>query len=178
MKTKDIINISLFTTLLAVCAWISIPTTIPFTMQTFAVFLAMLVLGGKKGTIVIFIYILLGVIGVPVFSGGTAGPGILLGATGGYMIGWIFLGMIVYASERLLIKRMKKAEIISLLVGLLICYFFGTFWFVGIYMGGNTDIGFWSVFSVCVLPFVVPDLVKLTAAYTVSKRLRRILLRS
>ena len=94
MKTKDIVSISLMTTLLAVCAWIYIPTTIPFTMQTFAVFLAMLVLGGKKGTIVIFIYLLLGFVGVPVFSGGTAGPAILFGPTGGYMTGWIFLGFL------------------------------------------------------------------------------------
>ena len=71
MKTKDIVNISLFTTLLAVCSWICIPTVVPFTMQTFAVFLAMLVLGGKKGTIVIGIYMILGMIGIPVFSRGT-----------------------------------------------------------------------------------------------------------
>ena len=68
MKIKDIINISLFVTLLAVCAWICIPTVVPFTMQTFAVFLAMIVLGGKKGTVVVGIYLLLGAIGIPVFS--------------------------------------------------------------------------------------------------------------
>ena len=94
MKTKDIVNIALFTTLLAVCAWICIPTAVPFTMQTFAVFLAVQVLGGKKGTIVIGVYMLLGIMGVPVFSGGTAGIGSVMGPTGGYMIGWIFLSII------------------------------------------------------------------------------------
>jgi len=111
MSTKDIVNISLFVTLLSVCAWICIPTAVPFTMQTFAVFLAMLVLGGKKGTIVIGVYLILGIIGVPVFSRGTAGLGILLGNTGGYMFGWIFIGLIMAATERIVDKiAIKKKE--------------------------------------------------------------------
>lgn len=181
MKTKDIVNISLFTTLLAVCAWIYIPTTIPFTMQTFAVFLAVLVLGGRKSIIVILIYLLLGLIGVPVFSGGTAGPGVVLGATGGYMIGWLFLGMIVYMVEKLLASnedsgKMTKftyIQIASIITGLLICYVFGTFWFVNVYVADSTNTGFGTAFSICVLPFIIPDLLKLVLAYTVSRRVRK-----
>lgn len=173
MKTKDIVYISFFTTLLAVCAWIYIPTTIPFTMQTFAVFLAMFVLGGRKGIVVVFIYLLLGIIGVPVFSGGTAGPGILLGVTGGYMVGWIFLGIVVCAGERLSTRYTNKIEVIALLSGLLFCYLFGTLWFIHIYAGGSENTGFWPAFSVCVLPFVVPDLIKLVLAYTVSRRMKK-----
>ena len=184
MKTKDIVNISLFTTLLAVCAWIYIPTTIPFTMQTFAVFLAMLMLGGRKGTIVILIYLLLGLIGVPVFSGGTAGPGILLGATGGYMIGWIFLGIITEAAEKIILRNMNETkgakktkkvcmQITALIAGLLICYLFGTLWFVKVYAGQSMDTGFAAAFSICVLPFIIPDLVKLALAYTVSRRMKK-----
>ena len=177
MKTKDIVNISLFTTLLAVCAWIYIPTTIPFTMQTFAVFLAMLMLGGRKGTIVILIYLLLGLIGVPVFSGGTAGPGILLGATGGYMIGWIFLGIIVRLTEKFITRNMSETkvcmQITALIVGLLICYLFGTLWFVKVYANQSMNTGFVAAFSVCVLPFIIPDLAKLALAYTVSRRMKK-----
>ena len=172
MKTKDIVSISLFTTLLAVCAWIYIPMTIPFTMQTFAVFLAMLVLGGKKGTIVIFIYLLSGFLGVPVFSGGTAGPVVLLGPTGGYMIGWIFLGLLFWGTEKLTFQR-KKLEILVLVIGLLICYLVGTFWFVNIYANEGTSAAYGAAFSACVLPFVIPDLVKLALAYTVSKRIKK-----
>ena len=175
MKTKDIVSISLFTTLLAVCAWISIPMTIPFTMQTFAVFLAMLVLGGKKGTIVIFIYLLLGFIGFPVFSGGTAGPAILLGPTGGYMLGWILLGLMTYITEQIITRRDKSIgmQIVALFTGLLICYIFGTFWFVNIYAAGSEDAGLWTAFSVCVFPFIIPDLAKLALAYTVSKKIKK-----
>lgn len=174
MKTNDIVNISLFTTLLAVCAWIYIPTTIPFTMQTFAVFIAVLVLGGKKGMVVIFIYILSGAAGIPVFSGGTAGIGILSGPTGGYMIGWFFLCLIVWISEKMSGNR-KCIEVSAMLIGLFACYIFGTFWFMNIYVRESTDAGFWTAFSVCVLPFIVPDLVKLALAYTVSKRIKRIM---
>ena len=175
MKTKDIVSISLFTTLLAVCAWIYIPMTIPFTMQTFAVFLAMFVLGGKKGTIVIFIYLITGLIGVPVFSGGTAGPAILLGPTGGYMIGWLFLGIICHWYEKVTDKFDKKPEIklqiLLLLAGMLVCYSFGTFWFTNIYTKESSS--FLAAFSVCVLPFIIPDVVKLALAYTVSKRIKK-----
>lgn len=175
MKTKDIVSISLFTTLLAVCAWIYIPMTIPFTMQTFAVFLAMFVLGGKKGTIVIFIYLITGLIGVPVFSGGTAGPAILFGPTGGYMIGWIFLGMIYYWYEKVVDKFVKKPErkiqILVLLAGMMVCYIFGTLWFINIYAKDSSD--FIAAFSICVFPFIIPDAVKLALAYTVSKRIKK-----
>lgn len=181
MKTKDIVNISLFTTLLAVCAWIYIPTTIPFTMQTFAVFLAVFVLGGRKSIIVIFIYLLLGLVGVPVFSGGTAGPGVLLGATGGYMIGWIALGLISYIGERFLInltgktetKRGQYIQIATIITGLFICYLFGTFWFVNVYTGQSAGTGYQTAFSICVLPFIIPDFVKLTLAYIVNKRIKK-----
>lgn len=171
MKTKDIVSIALFVTLLAMCAWIYIPMTIPFTMQTFAVFLAMLVLGGKKGTIVILIYLLSGLIGLPVFSGGAAGPAVLFGPTGGYMTGWIFMGLIYYAGEHFTSKFVKKPHILSLVAGLFICYFFGTFWFMNIYTKGSTD--FPAAFSVCVFPFIIPDFVKLALAYTVSKRIKK-----
>lgn len=190
MKTKDIVNISMFATLLAVCAWICIPTVVPFTMQTFAVFLAMLVLGGKKGTIVICIYLFLGIIGVPVFSRGTAGIGVLFGGTGGYMIGWIFIGMVMCAAERLvtyqvrkkmnsdsdigiLMKNKKWFQIAGLLVGLIICYLFGTCWFMHVYTKNAEPIGFASALGMCVIPFVIPDLIKMSLAFIVSKKIRK-----
>ncbi|MEI3229118.1 MAG: biotin transporter BioY [Lachnospiraceae bacterium] len=91
-KTRDMVYIAIFAVLIAICSWISIPTTVPFTLQTFAVFLAVGVLGGKRGTLSILIYLLLGAIGVPVFAGFTGGIGIVLGTTGGYIIGFLFSG--------------------------------------------------------------------------------------
>ena len=78
IRTYDMAYIAVFTVLIAICSWISIPTAIPFTLQTFAVFLSVSVLGGKRGTMAVLLYVLLGAIGLPVFSGFTGGIGILL----------------------------------------------------------------------------------------------------
>lgn len=170
-KTNDMVLISLFAVLMAICAWISIPTVIPFTMQTFAVFLSVSVLGGKKGTLSICIYLLLGIIGIPVFAGGTAGLGILLGNTGGYMIGWIFSGLIMWAMEKLPGKK-TWALALAMLLGLLVCYAFGTLWFMFFYAKNTGAIGLWTALGWCVFPFIIPDLCKLGLAYIISKRIR------
>ena len=78
-KTLDMAYIALFTVLIAVCAWISIPTLVPFTLQTFGIFLATAVLGGKRGSLAVAVYLLLGAVGVPVFANFTGGLGMLLG---------------------------------------------------------------------------------------------------
>ena len=78
-KTKDIVFIALFAVLIVVCSWISIPSVVPFTMQTFAVYLTLNYLGAKRGTVSIFIYLCLGLIGVPVFSNFNSRIGALLG---------------------------------------------------------------------------------------------------
>ena len=96
MKTKDMALIGLFAALLAICSWISIPTTIPFTLQTMGVFLAVGLLGGKRGTISILLYLLIGAVGVPVFSGFKGGIGALAGPTGGYLIGFVGTALIMW----------------------------------------------------------------------------------
>lgn len=78
-KIVAMVQIALFAAIIAVCSWIQIPMTVPFTMQTFAVFCALATLGGKGGTISVLIYIVLGAVGVPVFAGFTGGVGILFG---------------------------------------------------------------------------------------------------
>ena len=78
-KIVAMVQIALFAAIIAVCSWIQIPMTVPFTMQTFAVFCALATLGGKGGTISILIYIVLGAVGVPIFAGFTGGIGILCG---------------------------------------------------------------------------------------------------
>ena len=88
MKTIDLAYMALGAVIIAVCSWISIPTVVPFTLQTFAVFSVLGLLGGKRGTISVLIYILLGAVGVPVFAGFSGGFGVILGPTGGYIIGF------------------------------------------------------------------------------------------
>lgn len=169
-RTKDLTLIALFAAILAICSWISIPTTIPFTMQTFGVFLTISILGSKRGIIAICIYLLLGIIGIPVYANGTSGIGILLGPTGGYMISWIFFGLILWGMELLFGKKLWVLTI-SLLLGLILCYGLGTVWFVVFYASGTGTVGFWGAFSCCVLPFILPDLVKLVFALIVQKKL-------
>ena len=89
--------ISLAAVLIAVCAWIVVPAAVPFTMQTFAVYLILDLLGAKRGAVCLVVYLAMGCIGLPVFSGGSSGFGILLGNTGGYMIGWLMSAAISFA---------------------------------------------------------------------------------
>ena len=96
LRTTDIAYIGLFVAAMAICSWISIPLVVPVTLQTFAVFLAVGLLGGKRGTIAVCAYIFLGAIGVPVFAGFGGGPGALLGQSGGYIIGFIFTALIMW----------------------------------------------------------------------------------
>ena len=91
MTTKRMTRIALCAALLAPCAWLSIPTQPPFTMQTFGVFLTLLLLGARDGAIAIALYILLGAMGAPVFSGFNGGMGALLGPTGGYIVGFLLI---------------------------------------------------------------------------------------
>ena len=86
-KTIELAYIAMFAALTAVCSWIAIPTTVPFTMQTFAVFITMLMLGGRRGFFAVLTYVLLGAAGVPVFAEFTGGLGVLFGMTGGYILG-------------------------------------------------------------------------------------------
>ena len=172
-KTRDTVFIALFSVLIAVCAWISIPTAVPFTMQTFGVFFALNFLGGKKGIFSVVIYLLMGIIGVPVFANGTAGLGILMGTTGGYMIGWIFSGLAMWLFQTLL-GRKKWAQFISMLVGLLVCYGIGTAWFLVVYAQTTGAVGLWAALCWCVFPFILPDLVKLGMVLWLTQRLNKI----
>ena len=131
-RTYDMAYIAIFAVLIAICSWISIPMTVPFTLQTFGVFMAVGVLGGKRGSLAVLVYILLGAIGVPVFAGFSGGFGILLNNTGGYIIGFLFSALAMWAIESLWGKK-PVVQIISMVVGLLVCYAMGTIWFMVVY---------------------------------------------
>ena len=174
MKTLDLVYIAVGAALIAICSWISIPMTVPFTLQTFAVFLVLLLLGGTRGTIATVVYILMGAIGIPVFAGFTGGMGIILGNTGGYIIGFIFIGLIYSMLTKLLGKK-AEIEIAALLIGLMICYAFGTVWFMYVYMKDAGAVGLVTVLTWCVFPFIIPDLVKMLIAFVIAKRIRPVI---
>ena len=164
------VYIALFAVLMAVCSWISIPAAVPFTMQTFGVFLAVAVLGGKRGTLAILVYLLLGAVGAPVFAGFSGGISALVGSTGGYIIGFLFLALVMWLMERLLGKKTWVLAV-SMVLGLVVCYAFGTAWFMVVYARNSGPIGLATALGWCVIPYIVPDLVKIALALLLQKLL-------
>lgn len=172
MKTLDMAYIGLFAVVIAICSWISIPTVVPFTLQTFAVFLAVAVLGGKRGALSVIVYVLLGAVGLPVFSGFKGGIGVLLNTTGGYIIGFIFSALLMWAFEKAFGKK-AWAVILSMILALALCYAFGTIWFMIVYANNVGAVGLSAVLGWCVIPFVIPDLIKIALAFILSIRISR-----
>lgn len=170
--TYDIAYIGVFAVLITICSWISIPTAIPFSLQTFAVFLAVAVLGGRRGTLSVVVYVLLGAAGVPVFAEFTGGIGIILRNTGGYIIGFIFSALVMWMMESVFGRKLW-VQIISMVLGLLACYAVGTAWFMFIYMRDTGAIGLSTVLGWCVVPFIIPDAIKIALAITLSNTLRK-----
>ncbi|MGN1061655.1 MAG: biotin transporter BioY [Candidatus Scatosoma sp.] len=190
---KRLARIALFTALTAVCAQISIPLPggVPITLQTLAVMLAAIVLR-FDGVIAVAAYIVLGLVGVPVFSkfGATAS---LVSPTGGYIVGFLPMAALMAAvcefadrkkraAERLADaqnnadeksrKEQKRREarrtiivsFIAAVLGTLVCYVFGTAWFIELYSLKGTEKTVSAVLSACVLPFIAPDLLKIALA--------------
>lgn len=171
-KTYDMAYIAVFTVLIAICSWISIPMAVPFTLQTFAIFLSVLILGGKRGTLAVVIYVLLGAIGVPVFAGFCGGLGVLMRNTGGYIIGFIFSALVMWLMESLLGRKIW-VQAVSMVLGLLVCYALGTVWFMFVYMRTTGAVGLATVLGWCVLPFIIPDIVKIVLALSLGNSLRK-----
>ena len=158
--------------LICVCSWITIPFTIPFTMQTFAVFFAVLFLGGKNGIAAIALYLLMGMIGLPVFSGFRGGIGHLLGPTGGYIVGFLFTG-IFYLMLEPFQKKSRFIRWVALAGGLVLCYLAGTLWFIIVTGSNGAAYTFWSALSLCVLPYIIPDCAKMILAVYLSDRVKK-----
>ena len=172
ITTRDMTYIGLFAVVIAVCSWLSIPATVPFTLQTFAVFAAVGILGGKRGTLAVLVYLLLGAVGVPVFAGFSGGVGVLFGSTGGYIAGFLLSALVMWLMEKTL-GRKTWVLALSMVIGLIVCYFFGTLWFKFIYARETGPIGIMTALGWCVIPYIIPDLLKIALALVLSKRLRK-----
>ena len=171
-KTYDMAYIAIFAVLMAICSWISIPMAVPFTLQTFGVFMAVGVLGGKRGSLAVLTYILLGAIGVPVFAGFSGGIGVILNTTGGYIVGFLCSALVMWGMEALL-GRKPVIQIISMVLGLIVCYALGTAWFMVVYARNTGAVGLGTVLGWCVIPFIIPDLVKIALAFVLSRKIRK-----
>ena len=163
------IRCALFAALLTLCGWISIPVgDIAVTLQTFGVFLTLGLLGGRWGTAAVGVYLVMGAAGLPVFSGFQGGLGVLLGASGGYLWGFLLIGLAYWLITFLFRGR---GGLWGCIFGLLLCYTAGTLWFCLMYLEGN-GLSVGAVLAKCVLPYLLPDGIKLWLARLLTKRMR------
>ncbi len=164
-NTLTIVLVALFAAILSICAPIGINlpfTEIPISLATFAVYMCGAVLGPVLGTASVVIYLLLGMVGVPVFAGYTAGVQKLAGPTGGYLIGYIFIALSTGIAVRVLPKKYLGYPI-GMVVGTILCYALGTVWFM--LQSGSSLVG---SLSLCVYPFIPGDIIKIIAAIALA----------
>ena len=174
-KAKNISLIALFSAIIVICSFFTVPSIVPFTLQTFAIFLCLNILGAKKGIISILIYIFLGVIGLPVFSGFNGGIGALLNVTGGYIIGFIFSALTYWLITSMFNKKPRKIiNLIASFMGLIVCYIFGTLWYILLFIKNGDTISFTGALTICVLPFIIPDVLKILLSVTISEKIKKI----
>ena len=176
-SARDLSYTALSVALLAVCSWISVPTAIPFTLQTFAVCLIAALLGIRRGLWAVAGYIVLGAAGVPVFSGFRGGPGVLMGVTGGYIAGFLFTVLVIGLAVE---KSGRKLPVLlaSMALGVLLCYAFGTAWFLLVYSRGTGPVSLGTALAWCVVPYLIPDGIKITLAALLARRLHPLIFRA
>ena len=172
-KAYSMTSIALMAAVICVVGPFTLPIgPVPITLAPLAILLSVYILGTKKGTIALLIYLLIGAVGVPVFSGFTGGVGKLAGPTGGYLIGYIFFALIAgWFIHRFYDKVV--IQFLGMVLALAVLYAFGTAWLA--YSAGMT---FGAALAVGVLPFIVFDLIKIVIAIVLGRAVRNRLLRS
>ena len=174
MKTKlsvpQLTVIGVMAAVICILAPFSIPIgVVPISFTNLAVYIAIYVLGSRKGTISYLIYLLIGLVGVPVFSGFTSGPGKLFGPTGGYLIGFAFMALI----SGIFIDRFSNKMylcFVGMVLGTAVCYLLGTIWLA--YQAG---LSFQSALAAGVVPFIPGDLIKIVIATIIGPQMRKAL---
>ena len=168
IRTKQMVLIALMTAVTCVLGPLSIPlpfSPVPISLTNFAIFLAIFVLGMKSGTISFIIYLLLGAVGVPVFSSFRGGFQVLAGPTGGYLIGFIFLALIMgFALDHF--DRKLVPTIIGMIIGMAVCYAFGTVWLAKL-----LSLSFKEGLIMGVIPYLAGDAAKIIIAAIVGPKL-------
>jgi biotin transport system substrate-specific component len=169
---RELAMIGMLTAVLSVLSILQIPmpSGVPITLQTFAVALCGYLLGRKKGTLCVVLYLLLGIIGVPVFTGMTAGLARIFGFTGGFLYGFLFLAFFCGQGIR---SHHKISAILFGLVGLLICHLLGSFHYSII-----ADMDFLPAFALVSLPYLLKDILSVIGAYIAAMILRKSLRRA
>lgn len=165
MKIRPMTRCAVFAAAMTVCSWLAIPLgELAVSLQTFALFLTLGLLGGGQAAVVCLVYLSLGALGLPVFTGFQGGLGHLLGPTGGYLWGFLVAALIFWAVEKW-VPRLP-----ALALALLGCYACGTVWYAWVYAEGSL----WAVLLKCVVPYLLPDGLKLTLAWLLIPRLKAV----
>lgn len=171
-KTFDLVICALFAALSGILSQTMIPIgTVPINLTHISIFVAAGLLGAKRGFISQFIFVLLGAIGMPVFSGLSGGAGVLVGPTGGFIFGYLACVLVT----GLIIDRFGKSVkilFLSMLVGIIVTYVFGISWFVY-----NTKLDLAKSLSICVFPFLPGDFLKIVVSTILVNRLYPLLKR-
>lgn len=173
-KIKNMVVCALFAAVICVLAPLSVPIgAVPISLGVFAVALAAAVLGWKRGTVAAALYIIIGAVGLPVFSSYRAGVSVLVGVTGGYIWSYVFMALLIgagadFKTEK---KAVKAAALASGMVSaLLVCYALGTAQFM-IVTGQSLS----YALGVCVVPFIPFDAAKLAVAGVLGTAVREAL---
>ena len=178
----DLVLIAISAALITVCSWISIPLgPVPFTLQTMAILAVMLTCGGRRGPISILVYLVMGACGIPVFAGFKGGVTSIIGPTGGFLVGFLIAGLIYWLLEKLIFKKLMTSTVKTWIFGAInsvifevVLYIVGVIWFMTVYAAKTGPIGLGAVMTMCVIPFIIPDIVKLIAAVIIGERARKL----
>lgn len=174
LSLRDMMLVSMFTAILAVLAYVAVPlpfSPVPVTGQTFGVMLIGLLLGKKRGVMSLVLLLLLGAVGVPVFSGGRAGLAVLVGPTGGYLFGWI-LSVVVIDAVKSKIQGFKGSVIAAFVGGVVVTYLIGVPW-----LAASTGMTLSAAVAAGALPFLPGDLFKVIIAALTAARMPKQLMR-
>lgn len=173
-RTRKLTLIGLMTALLCILGPLTAPipiSPVPISLMNFAISLAVYLLEIKGGTICLLVYLCLGTVGLPVFSAFSGGLGKLAGPTGGYLIGFIFLALIQGLMMKIFPGK-NAAAIIGMILGMAVCYLFGTVW-----LAFQLNTPFVSALSIGVLPYLPGDGVKIILAAFAGPKLKSALRR-
>ena len=166
---RDMCYCAIFAALMAICAQIHIPAyVVSITLQTFAIFLALLTLGGFRGTVTVGLYLLLGAVGLPVFSGFRGGISVFTMESGGFLFGFMLTSLVYWAISAAF-KPEKWGKVITLAIAMIPCYALGIHWIFRFF----SRIVTWQDYLTALVIFLVPDAIKCALAWIISKRLKR-----
>jgi len=168
-KGQGLTLAAVFTGVIILCSWISVPAPIPFTLQALGIYICCGVLGGKLAFLSTATYVVLGALGLPVLSGFQGGLGAIFGITGGFILGFLLIPISVWVAEKTPLK--KHSLILGGAIGTTLGNILGMLWYSLVYMKGT--VGLVTAFTVCVLPYIIPDAAKLWVAHLVSKRIKK-----